>query len=188
MGRDDSWPASVHSLVPSLLNSLSEKATGKHPEWWNCTSDHESDGRFWLGKPGFLFEFRVTIRLSCLVLEIFACDRQQSDGQLGRQRRPLLCRLIMYVTVQWIVACVLLFGKCDGSGFYWYHMNCRNTCCMMLFLQVKSGVNVLVCGPNGCGKSSLFRILGGVSSMSWWPFCTTCMEAWWYFGGCLSAI
>jgi len=53
---DDSWPATVHSVVPSLLIililiiyrpiGLLEKATQKQPKWQNRAFDRESDGRF----------------------------------------------------------------------------------------------------------------------------------------------
>jgi len=38
MGRDDSWPNTVPSVVPSLRYSLSKKATRKCPKWGNRTS------------------------------------------------------------------------------------------------------------------------------------------------------
>jgi len=105
MGRDDSWPATVPSVVPTAdcshwsihyihkanqpnfcLNWQS--ANPENPKWRNRTSGREFDGRFWIS-PVSCSRFLVTICLSRLVSEIFACDRQ-TDRQTDGQRGPLL--------------------------------------------------------------------------------------------------
>jgi len=80
MGCDDSWPVMAPNVVPSLWYSLSEKATRKHSNGRtirpiaNLMADSES------GSLDSYSSSLVTIRLSRLVSEIFACDRQ-TDGQ-----------------------------------------------------------------------------------------------------------
>jgi len=44
----------VDSLIASLILCT---PTRKHSKWRSRTSDRESDSRFWIGKPGFLFVF-----------------------------------------------------------------------------------------------------------------------------------
>jgi len=64
VGRDDSWPATVPSVVPSLWYSTSIA---------NLMADSE------LGSPDSYSSILITIRLSRLVSVISACDRQ-TDG------------------------------------------------------------------------------------------------------------
>jgi len=80
MERDDSWPATVPSVVLSLRYSLSKKMTWKHLKWGNGTSDRESDGIFWTGKPGFLFEFPSNHMSISLSIRDTQTDRQ-TDGR-----------------------------------------------------------------------------------------------------------
>jgi len=83
MGRDDSWPATVPSVVLSLRCSLLEKASRKYPEWRNRTSNCESDGRFWIGKPRFQFEFpsnHMSISLSFGDICAWQRDRETDNA------------------------------------------------------------------------------------------------------------
>jgi len=102
MGRDDSWPATAPSVVPTGDCSTDLFATFTRPtspflsEWAKFRPGNTQNGRTVFpianlmadsesGSPVSYSSFLVTICLSRLVSEIFACDRL-TDGQLG----PLL--------------------------------------------------------------------------------------------------
>jgi len=56
--------------------------TRKHPKWWKRTSDRESGGRFWIAKPGFLFEFlsnHISISLSFGDIRVWQTDRRTDN-------------------------------------------------------------------------------------------------------------
>jgi len=51
------WDATIAGPQRLRDNACPKVSTKKCPKWRNRTSDRESGGRFWIGKPGFLFEF-----------------------------------------------------------------------------------------------------------------------------------
>jgi len=58
---------------------MGEVSTRKHPKWRNRTSD----GRFWIGKPGFLFEFQsnhTSISLSFGDIRVWQTDRRTDNA------------------------------------------------------------------------------------------------------------
>jgi len=74
MEHDNSWP----TTVPSVVLSLPEKATQKHPKWRNCTYNRKTDGRFWIRKSRFLFKFpsnHMSILLSFRHTRTWQTDR-----------------------------------------------------------------------------------------------------------------
>jgi len=95
MGRDDSWHAMEPSVVPTgdcshwsihyihqpnrpISDWNGEMPTRKHQKPRNRTSDRESDGRFWIGKPGLIFKFpsnHMSISLSFRDIRMWQTDR-----------------------------------------------------------------------------------------------------------------
>jgi len=75
----DRWRYPLHHSVKLLPISVTmgEVPTRKHSKWRNRTSDRKSDGLFWFGKPGFLFEFpsnRGSIWLSFREIHVWHMD------------------------------------------------------------------------------------------------------------------
>jgi len=81
---------------------MGEVPTRKHTKWRNLTSDRESDGRFWIGKPGFLFEFPsnyMSVSLNLGDIRVWQTDNADHcyswpphcGGPANKLRRLLKC-------------------------------------------------------------------------------------------------
>jgi len=120
--RGDSWPTMVPSVVPTgdcsyrsihyihqpnrpISVWMGKVPTRKHAKWHNRTSDREPDSRFWIGKPGFLFEFpsnHMSILLSFGDIRVWQTDGRTTQtitiagpnivvGQLIRKKHKHEC-------------------------------------------------------------------------------------------------
>jgi len=107
---------------------MGEVPTRKHPTWRNRTSDRESDGRFWIEKSEFLFEFPCNhTSISPIFGDKRVCqtdrqtDRQTTRtnniaglqivaGQLiidtsSKERRQFICQSILEKFLSWQFVC-----------------------------------------------------------------------------------
>jgi len=69
----------IHSLGQLPISVW--MGTLEYPKWRNRTFDRESDGRFWIGKPRFLFEFpsnHTSISLSFGDIRVWQTDGRTS--------------------------------------------------------------------------------------------------------------
>jgi len=84
MGRDESWPTTVPNVVvfsfsfsEAVHTTMHTMYTTKVSKLVTVPTDRESDGRFWIGKPGFLFKFssnHASISLSFGDIRIWQTD------------------------------------------------------------------------------------------------------------------
>jgi len=87
----------------AYLYRKSEKATRKYPKWRNRTSGCESVGRFWIGKPGFLFEFPSNHTCISLLFRRSRMPDRQTEGQRGNYYSVLSKK---ETGVRWVCLCL----------------------------------------------------------------------------------